>query len=425
MPRGALLATAIVFALAGCGGGDGDTAAPTTAPTTTTAAVHAEPVLASFSGNAGSEVFWADGLTLEPVDGRSLDVPFFYSVAELSPDGTQLALGGNERSMIQIVDLEEMREVRTIDAGLGEWVEHLQWVAPDLLLASFSGLPTEAAAIDPLSGKVLHAEELEGVVLGSEPAGGAIAFLLAPERTIGPAAVALFDGRSLRSVKLKEIAAGWEEEGESEEDYRSRQSIPGFAVDPSGQRALVVPAGNRVAEVDLATMEAGYRDLSQPVSLLGRLRNWLEPAAEAKMIDGPSRAAVWLPSGLVAVSGVDYSTDGDNVDLDFAGLSLIDPASWSVNRVSDEPGWVTYRDGALLGSAWKEGSDHQAVHVFGADGALRFSVEREGADLSQVSGGYLYATSYDGTRFEIIDLATGETVAQAEPRRETGLVFLG
>jgi hypothetical protein len=51
----------------------------------------------------------------------------------------------------------------------------------------------------------------------------------------------------------------------------------------------------------------------------------------------------------------------------------------------------------------------------------RFTLERQ-ADLSQTTGSHLYATTHDGTRYEIIDLETGETVGRAAPRRETWLL---
>ena len=60
--------------------------------------------------------------------------------------------------------------------------------------------------------------------------------------------------------------------------------------------------------------------------------------------------------------------------------------------------------------------------VFDTDGEPRFSIARKGADLSQVSGNHLYATTHNGTRFEIIDLQTGELVARAQPRRETWIL---
>ena len=137
----------------------------------------------------------------------------------------------------------------------------------------------------------------------------------------------------------------------------------------------------------------------------------------------PDRNAAWLPSGLVAVSGSHYSMDGENFEMTPAGLALIDPANWSIRRLSDEPSWVTFRGGALLASAWKQDTDEQKLIVFDPDGTLRFTLVREEADLSQTSGSHLYATKYNGTRFEIIDLETGETVGQASPRRETWLLY--
>jgi hypothetical protein len=60
--------------------------------------------------------------------------------------------------------------------------------------------------------------------------------------------------------------------------------------------------------------------------------------------------------------------------------------------------------------------------VFDTDGNLRFSLRREGADLSQTAGNRLYATNADGTRFEIVDLLSGEVVGRAHPQRETWLL---
>jgi hypothetical protein len=271
---------------------------------------------------------------------------------------------------------------------------------------------------------VLSEHELPGIVLSSQPVEDGLVLLLAPPDRIGPARLALFDGRRVRTAELREVRAGWEQEGETEQDYRGRQSVPGLAVEPSGSRALVVPAGNRVAEVALETLEVRYHDLSEPVSLLDRLRDWLEPAAHAKAIDGPERNAVWLPSGLVAVSGSDYAADGDRMDVTPAGLALVDPSDWSVRRLSDEPNWVALRGDAVLASSWKEDSSEQTVIVFDTDGEQRFTLARRAADLSQASGGLLYAGSGGGSQYELVDLGSGETIGRATPERPTWLVYL-
>jgi hypothetical protein len=189
-------------------------------------------VLAVANNEVDSESFWADARTLEPPDGRSIAVSSFHSAVERSPDGRTRALGADERGYVQLVDLDRMRSLGTIDTGAGGFIER---------------------------------------------------------------------------------RAGWQEEGETQEDHRVRQAIPALAVEPSGGRALVVPAGDRVAEVDLETMRVAYHDLSEPVSFLGRLLDWLEPAAEVNVRDGPERTAVRLPSGLVALSGSNYVADGQGL----------------------------------------------------------------------------------------------------------------
>jgi hypothetical protein len=425
-----LLVAAAVAALAGCGGSN-DTGVPTTRSTaTTTTAQSSSPVpkdqvLAATSDAAGSELFWVDGRTLEPVDDRGVEVPFFMSVGERSPDGDLLAVGESEGGAVQFIDVDRMRTLGKADVDSASYVERLHWVKPDLLLASLGGTPGMVAAINPETQQVLSVHDLGGAALYSQPAGKELVSLVAPTSRIGPARLVVFDGSELREASLGEVPAGWEQiEGTDDSDYRARQSVPALAVDPEGTRALVIPAGGRVAEVDLDTMEVRYHDLTEPVSFWGRLRDWLEPSAHAKGMDGPDRNAVWLPTGLVAVSGAEYTDDGETMKVTPAGLFLIDPSDWSVHRLSDEPSWVTFRGGALLASAWKQSSEEQKLMAFDPEGTLRFTLVREAADLSQTNGSHLYATTYNGTRFEIVDLETGKTVGRAAPKRETWLLYL-
>jgi hypothetical protein len=325
--------------------------------------------------------------------------------------------------VVDIVDLERMRSLGEIDLPSATWVERLHWVEPDRILAVLWGNRPQVAALQPGARKPIDVHELEGTIVKSTPAGTGIALLLAPADGIGAARLAVFDGEEVRYVDLPGVRAGWDESGDQEE-YRARQLLPALAVDPSGGRAVVVSPGNRAVEVDLASLATTSHDLVQPASLLDRFRNWLEPGAWAKLIDGPELNAVWLPSGLIAVSGVRFATDGTDVNATPAGLSLVDPGDWSVRQVSDAPSWVTFRGGALLGSAWDEQTGAQSVHVFGPDGAPRFEVERRGqADLSQTAGEHLYISTQDGAKYEIVDLATGETVGRAAPERPTYIVF--
>jgi hypothetical protein len=419
MFRSLALTGAAWLTLAACGGTD-EAATPPPAPAKQTGG---DPVLAAWSTPNGSEIFWADDRTLEPVNGRSYPVPFFSGAAELSPDEAMLAIGGSETPVVDVVDLEKMRSLGEIALAPGTTVDRLHWAEPDRILATLWGEQSKVTALQPGARKPIDTHDLDGMILKSSPAGNELAILLAPADGIGPARLALFDGDEVRYADLPGVRAGWEESG-NKEDYRARQLLPALAVDPSGSRAVVIAPGNRAVEVDLATLEATSHDLAQPASLLERFRNWLEPGAWAKMIDGPELNAVWLPSGLIALSGVTYSTEGDSVHATPAGLALVDPGDWSVRHVSDAPAWVALHEDALLGSSWNEEGASQALHVYGADGAERFALERRGqADLSQTAGGLLYVSTQDGRKVEIVDLATGKTVGRAAPKRPAYLVF--
>jgi len=171
--RFGLLAVAVIVALAGCGGDD-DTASPPPAPPTAAASSpgDAEPLLAVSSDAAGSRLAWVDGLTLEPVDGRSVAIPFFAAVGGLSPDGTAVAVGANEGGGVELVDLERMRSLGTVETG-GSFVQKLHWAGPDLLLAALGGATSKVAAIDPGTGEVVDERDLGGTMVYAERTDGA------------------------------------------------------------------------------------------------------------------------------------------------------------------------------------------------------------------------------------------------------------
>lgn len=95
-------------------------------------------------------------------------------------------------------------------------------------------------------------------------------------------------------------------------------------------------------------------DLVEPISLVGRLRNWLEPRAEAKAQEGPNRQALWLGQGRLAVTGWDShaSIDASGRQTQFetpAGLKLIDTRRWSVRMLDRETSRIELAAGTLFG----------------------------------------------------------------------------
>ncbi len=154
-----------------------------------------------------------------------------------------------------------------------------------------------------------------------------LALLLVPLSSFGPPQLVVLEAKGpVRVTALTEIVSGWEV---SDSGLLPRQRVPALAIDPRGRRAVVVPPAGAIAEVDLAHLQVSYHALKRKVSLLGRLRNWLEPIAEAKGARGSVREARWLENGRIAVSGF----DGDGFETTGAGLDLIDPNDWSVATV--------------------------------------------------------------------------------------------
>jgi hypothetical protein len=215
--------------------------------------------------------------------------------------------------------------------------------------------------------------------------------------------VTVVGGKGIASAQIQEIAGGSVVRND-DQGYRARQVTPGLAVErrAEGNRALVVPAGNRVAEVSLSDLAVSYHVLSTPVSLLGRLRNWLEPTVQAKVIEGPKRKAVSLGDGLVAVTGVDYelgeSSDADISTVQPAGLSLIDTGSWSIRTVNTGTSDFSLFRSTLLtygDTSWSDPSEH-------------------GSGL----------TGYDLRGREVFHILAGRRVGWIEPSSDLAYVFV-
>jgi hypothetical protein len=108
-----------------------------------------------------------------------------------------------------------------------------------------------------------------------------------------------------------------------------------------------------VAEVDLRGLGvAGHRTGPRP-GPLGRLADWLLPAAEAKAVHGPVRLAAWLGDGLLAVWGQDESrpvVHGSTVEqwLRPAGLQLVDTRTWRAATIHPDASGALWAGGRLL-----------------------------------------------------------------------------
>ena len=320
------------------------------APTLSRVPLHAEATpLYGIAGPRPVRLARVDPRTLKPVPGRQVPLAGHTFGWSFSPDRRRLAIGSDGSAEVRLVDLRRSRvvgDVKVTAARRGS-VFATAWAGPARVLAvvvspGCCGLgETTVAGIDGVRSRRLWQRRLHGSLQAGERFRRSLVLVLGPSgRSIGRSRLVLVNpaGR-LRSVTLPEIRSGSELAGggSSPTPFVVRQWNPGLAVDPSGARAFVVQAGAPVAEVDLRTLEVRSHTLSEPISLLDRLHDWLEPRADAKAQEGPTRHALWLGRGLLAVTGSDghASVDGSRHAQweKPAGLKLIDTGRWSVRTL--------------------------------------------------------------------------------------------
>ena len=391
-----------------------------------------------------AELVALESRTLRRVSAKGVELgEQFSGFAEVSPDGSSVAVFSNPvqgpagsagSPTVRFVDARRMRAAgEELVLPGGGYVAAVAWVDRRRLLVLAQGEQSRIVVVDALTRRIRATRAVEGRVVQSRETPSGIVLLLAPPDRIGPARLATVDARGrVAAVDLPGIRAGWERFDTGADHPGTRQLVPGLAVDPAGRLAVVVPPGRLATTVDLRTLAVTEHALVQPVSLLGRLRDWLEPAAEAKTTDGPSRWALWLGDHLVAVTGADYeaSVDADGNEqmaVKQIGLELIDTRDWTIREVEEKASMLAVAGDVLLayGGPYAHSAGERGIGLvaYGADGQRRFHLFGDGyvGDV-QVVGPYAYVGTDDGTRFRVVDVRSGDVVRTIRTEHPTALV---
>jgi hypothetical protein len=376
-------------------------------------------------GDLAIELARLDRRTLRPLPGDRLRLEGTWPMLAVAPDRSVAVLGGDDGDLavIDLVHLRRLGAVRTQAPGLvaSGW----SWAGPSrlLLFGAASETVTEVLAIDLRSRRVVHRERIDGVAQGYARLPHGLALLATTANAIGQARLVVSDADAgLRTVTLAEIDAGFRQLDDTDgSGPRMEQAVPGIAADPAGRRIYVVPGGGPVAEVEVATLRVTYHRLGRPASPLERLARWWAPPAEAKVVSGPWRTALWVGDGRLAVTGFDGSAKGHHLEVP-SGLELIDTASWTSHQVDRRSSGAVLAARTLLafGTAFGTGKDganqgygltlygpgdRQPVHRFGerqvswvqADGDLAY-VQVMDANLGDVAG------------YAVLDLRSGRVL---------------
>ncbi len=353
-----------------------------------------KPVVATTSIGLSARLFLADPVTLKQLGRRSLTMPFDWAYHLRSPDGTLLALD-RPTGRIQFVRLDTLRLAGSVGFGRLE-VRPLMWLSGRILLAQAGA---SVAGIDGRTAKVLWRKALSGTLLDVAPDGARAVLLIGAGQTLAPARVGLIGaGGSLRTTVVDRVYAGWE---------AARIRSPGLAVDELANRAWVVGADEPVAEIDLSAMTVGYT-VSRPL---------------AKVAPGPTRHALSLGAGRLAVVGTDGSITRDafgNVTretLTPSGLVLVDTGSGAARMVQRDAAAAVMTGGSLFafGTGWDTATSDASgagVTVYALDGTQRAHLFGTTPITEvQTQAGLAYVTLPDRLgHIAVVDGATGSVL---------------
>jgi len=334
-----------------------------------------------------------DRRTFRPLRGWRLPLAGHTFGWSFSPDRSKLAAGSDGRGEVRLLDLKRQRVLGDVEVRVAQRGSVLAsaWAGANRVLAvvvspGCCGLGnTTVAGIDVQRTRLRWQQRLGGSLQAGERFRRSLVLVLGPPgRSLGPSRLVTVnpDGH-VRSATLAEIRSGLgEPTGTGSDRFVTDVWNPGLAVDPQGARAFVVQAGEPVAEVDLRSMHVRYHNLAEPISLLGRLHDWLEPKAQAKADEGPTRQALWLGHGLLAVTGFDghagVDPRGGQAEWETpAGLKLIDTRTWSVRTLDPHVTNAVLASGALLafGILWDSRSQKMSgsgLTGYNPDGSRRF-----------------------------------------------------
>ena len=354
--------------------------------------------------------------SLRPLRGPRLRLETPVEAWAQSPDDGRLATVSERGSVLDLVDVPAMRRAGRVRTGARGSAVAVLWPRPDrvwIVLAVRGS--TTVVTIDPSARKVVATRRLAGGLARVAASAGGPVMVLAPPAIVGPARLVKVDAAgSVRQLALDGVSAGAmpTEVAPSVERVRA----PALAVDARRQRAYVLSARPYVVEVDLERWRTSGHPLVAEQSLLDRLRELLEPTAEAAIQAGPVRTAAWIGDGRIALSGYDgdvvWRPGGDVVgERRPAGLHVIDTRDWRVRTIDERASAFASAAGLLL-------TGGRGLTAYSQDGAQRFELLGDRRlEIVATAGSLAYVRTQPRPELHTVDLARGRVVGTSAPRR--------
>jgi hypothetical protein len=346
----------------------------------------------------------------------------------LSPQGDIVALSthpgdsGLAQDVLRFVAVRSLKLVRRTIPLKGSALAML-WANPHRIVAlvqSCCSNSVSIAVVDPGARRIVSSAPIAGDAAVWTRAGDRLLVLVTPTNTIGPAQLVVVDATGgVRTVKLGRVVAGrsWPD-GQSEPRLGTQQ-IPALVADPAAGRAYVIQPDSLAADVSLDSLDVSYHELA-PASLAARLSAWLQPAAQAKGMNGTQWNGVSLGNGFVAVTGAleraVVNGNTEQMSSSPAGLAIVDVRNWTMRTLDHGADSAAVSDGLLLvtGRSWtstEQRTTGMGLAAYGADTELRFHLFAGGsAWVQQTWNGRAYV-DLDG-KTNVVELATGRVVEE-------------
>jgi hypothetical protein len=363
------------------------------------------------SGIDRDELAWVDPVTLHRKSASSPPLPQSELYA-VSPNGRLVAVPSHG---VVLIDTRTLTTVATIHPQRGEGPRVLAWLSNHVL----AGITREGAVLWSAGGAVLRR-------FGFGTKVDAVAWHAASDRLIslvapaspgtGVARLISITKIGMDTIPLPQVRAG----DAPTLGEHGTELIPGLAYNPADHLVFVIPPQGPIAEVALDQGTISYHELTHP--LVAAISDGLLPSASAKLLGSSDRQAIWLGSGIVAVSGADG--DLSSGQMQPVGVRLIDTNNWSVCVLDDQATHIGLTGGVLLAWGGPIFRENGGVGLLGwrlDDGATFHLFARRYLDV-RASGRFAYATSsWNGWRVSTVNVSSGRAVAALDHRPPTVL----
>jgi hypothetical protein len=365
-------------------------------------------------------------VSLLPLPGPRVRLEAPFEAWALSPDKSRLAAVSDQGSGLRLIDVERMRALGRLGTRARGTQAAVVWPQPGRLWIVLarpgccSVGATTVVTVDPIAQRVVARRRLPGRVARVAESPDGPVLVLTPPTMIGPALLATVDAAgAVALVPLDGVSAGVmpTEVVPSVERVRA----PALAVDSGRRRAYVLSSRPYALEVDLRRRRVSGHRLVAHVSLLDRLRELLEPSAEASVEVGPIRRAAWIGAGRIALSGHDgavvWRPDGGvEGERRPAGLHVIDTRDWRVRTVDERATGFVAASNLLLTS----GPDGRGLAAYSPDGKERFHVlDDRHVEIVASAGSVAYVRVPPEPALQAVDLARGRVLGTSAPGRAT------